>query len=114
MDSNLKQILNQIDNFLTTADRYQAQDLWSILTALRGPDSDNDQIKYETTAVIRALAFPEAAKTTGQREDSVYQATLGYMVNTKVTNQDTWLAVSKLKPGHFRDHIKFALRILTK
>ena len=36
---------------------HEGHKLWSVLTALRGPDSDSDRLKYATTSVIRWHAF---------------------------------------------------------
>lgn len=35
------------------ADGYKGQDLWNILTALRGPDNGDNLLKEATTAVLR-------------------------------------------------------------
>ena len=36
-----------------------SEDLWNILTGLRGPDSRNRKLKTATTLVIRDAAFPK-------------------------------------------------------
>lgn len=64
--TTLEKVLNVIDEFLER-DPYGEQ-LWDILTALRGPDADNPDSepseKASTTAPIRARAFPKAAAGT--------------------------------------------------
>lgn len=45
--------LNRIVTFLNEANHYQVKKLWAVLSALRGPDSDNFEQKIVTTAVIR-------------------------------------------------------------
>lgn len=40
-------------------DRPYSHDLWNVLTALRGPDSQDGMLKRATTCVIRKTAFPE-------------------------------------------------------
>lgn len=35
------------------ADSYKGQDLWNILTALRGPDNKDERLKEATTGVLR-------------------------------------------------------------
>lgn len=59
MAITLIEMLDQIDEFLARGDAESAR-LWSILTALRGPDSEDEDIKLNTTAVIRAAACPKA------------------------------------------------------
>lgn len=55
----LVKILNDIEEFLLTADQEDRRGLWDILTALRGPDDRQVQVKkHITTARIRTLAFP--------------------------------------------------------
>ena len=55
--------LNRIDGLLCKGDQ-DAYDLWLILTALRGPDNENLD-KVQTTAVVRAAAFPLTAGPSG-------------------------------------------------
>lgn len=52
----LKKMLKEIDLFLESSDR--AQDLWLILTALRGPDRANAFLKQAITGVIRSHSLP--------------------------------------------------------
>lgn len=47
-----KKMLDQIVKFLQTED-IESIKLWAILTALRGPDSGNNELKKETTARLR-------------------------------------------------------------
>jgi hypothetical protein len=55
-------MLDKIDDFLITADRMESLSLWDVLTALRGPDDEDRDLKDVTTAVIRAKAFPKAGR----------------------------------------------------
>jgi len=48
----LRYILNQIDEFLAVG-RSDARKLWSILSALRGPDTGDNIPKFSTTCVVR-------------------------------------------------------------
>jgi hypothetical protein len=57
----LGRILNEIDTFLSEWGS-PSRELWSVLTALRGPDADNEALKNETTARLRAAAFPICAR----------------------------------------------------
>ena len=62
MDASTRLLLNAIDNHLAKCD-YAASELWDVLTALRGPDSDELGQKDRTTLPIRAAAFPQLAET---------------------------------------------------
>lgn len=66
----VKWILNEIDEFLSTVDdgHWANETLWSILSALRGPDDAVDSshsfnLKQVTTAHIRKIAFPKTAES---------------------------------------------------
>lgn len=57
----VREILDLIDNALATESRVVAEDVWDVLSALRGPDAESAvafEIKLATTAVIRKVAFP--------------------------------------------------------
>lgn len=54
----LLRILDAIDEALV--DPVIARDLSNILSALRGPDSGDNDLKSRTTAHIRQMAFPQA------------------------------------------------------
>lgn len=54
----LSKMLSTIDKFLLMP---QGNRLWNVLSALRGPDINGmEDLKQETTAVIRVKAFPKA------------------------------------------------------
>lgn len=73
--------------------------LWHVLTAMRGPDSENDTLKEATTAVIRAAALPNLALHGGGiiAEGNV-PARLAQLANY-TGERDSW---------HFADHIRLA------
>lgn len=50
-------MLDQIDQFLSNGTD-DSRELWTVLTALRGPDDENDTLKDKSTAIIRGAAFP--------------------------------------------------------
>jgi hypothetical protein len=54
-----KEVLEMLDYFLAQ-DNDESAKLWSVLTALRGPDSLSSMEKYATTGVIRVTAFPKS------------------------------------------------------
>lgn len=66
MTTSTKEILTAIDRVLAIGDG-TANELWSVLTALRGPDSDRHSVKSTSTVPIRRAAFPETAKEFEQR-----------------------------------------------
>jgi hypothetical protein len=53
MQPKTKKLLKQIVKYINTAPYSEANALWHILTALRGPDSGKDDQKEATTCVIR-------------------------------------------------------------
>ena len=58
------EMLKTIDNFLSDAaiSHYEQEQLWLVLSALRGPDQyEKGHIKRGTTCVLRTLAFPKTA-----------------------------------------------------
>lgn len=56
MTTTLRDTLNKIEEALLGPD---GQELWAVLTALRGPDEHSDKLKDEVTAPIRGAAFPK-------------------------------------------------------
>ena len=57
----LRQALDAIQDMLTL--KTYSEDLWDVLSALRGPDVRNHDLKMATTAVIRDAAFPNHPTT---------------------------------------------------
>lgn len=58
--NTMKEVLDVIDEFLVQHGRdNEGAMLWDVLTALRGPDSGDDEVKQATTVHIRAAAFPK-------------------------------------------------------
>lgn|ERR1019366_2406285 len=53
----LRGALNQIQDMLSG--KPYSEDLWNVLTGLRGPDSRDRKLKSATTVVIRDAAFPK-------------------------------------------------------
>src|SRR5574340_78414 len=63
-----KAALKKIEKILADLDDLDRHAVWSVLTALRGPDIDpggNEEDKLSTTAVIRQAAFPRIAGVSG-------------------------------------------------
>ncbi len=79
-------------------------DLWAVLTALRGPDSRDNEVKYATTAVIRDAAFPKRETVNGSvfRKDTQASAAKRRVV----FNSPYW------DSRHFRGHVEDAFSAL--
>lgn len=118
MQQRLRDILDVIDNYLSGTDlkgnvisSADSQELWDILSALRGPDVTEDKpIKLATTAVIRAVAFPETAKLSHSDGGKVCASMV--KDDAKLQSQRTRWADHGLGTIHFRGHIISALRAL--
>lgn len=61
MNKKVRKMLDRIDAFLAKPGK-ESEELWDILTALRGPDDQDNVVKEATTAVIRWQAFPRTAR----------------------------------------------------
>lgn len=62
MTEPTRKLLESLDEFFATADTESTKEVWNVLTALRGPDSEDARLKYETTARIRSKVFPRLAQ----------------------------------------------------
>ncbi len=58
-------VLSNIESSLPSMSDKEKRKLWSVLTALRGPDDGDDAIKAYTTAVIRRHSLPTLANIAG-------------------------------------------------
>lgn len=100
--------------------------LWDVLTALRGPDTDNLDVKHTSTAVIRTAAFPNTeAKasfvvqaTFADRRDSLgpmkdwYHEGSNYSLPDWIADGDATNAVLAGYTSHFGGHILRAAKVL--
>lgn len=99
-----REILDKIDEFLVQRNT-NSQDLWDILTALRGPDSEHNDIKHVTTVPIRSAAFPKTAKVAASDYGFVNGADFrGGEFSYDAANMD--------KSEHFASHVVNAARRL--
>lgn len=99
---SFRKMLDQIDKFLLAGDD-QALKLWNVLSALRGPDSGDYNIKESFTEVIRTAAFPATAQS-GARNIPATFAYRDYKTNLG-TRQEA-------QPSHFRSHARAAFEAL--
>lgn len=95
-------ILKVIDDFLATAEETERAHLINILTALRGPDNENKELKRATTKRIRTIAFPKAAERGRGEVWGISFAQPGERVTT----------LSELDPDHFGSHVVRAVESL--
>jgi len=83
--------------------RPYARAVWNIITALRGPDSDNDEMKAQTTQNIRgAIGLAEinsCGAFTGHATPKGIEDAFGYSVKTN-------------EKKHFIKHYKYAVESL--
>lgn len=99
-----RQMLDLIDRFFvdpkSTRDsplfREQTK-LWNVLSALRGPDDQNADLKSTTTEVIRTVAFPKTGKSFN-----------GAVVCAKFAESGKPLELPEDDGTHFANHIHAA------
>lgn len=89
ISQRVRRILDQIDEVLAEGGRtsgysfqgplsIDAAELWHVLTGLRGPDSENEVLKGNTTAPIRRAAFPRCAQLARKGSGFAHGAFYGY------------------------------------
>lgn len=101
-----KDILHQIADLLMD-DPQAGVELWSVLSALRGPDLEEDAGFKETTTVpIRRAAFPRIAEWVDANSKHGYVHGLNFGTSGKFAES------KRIRSSHFRVHVKEAARIL--
>ena len=110
MDDRTRTLLMAIDRHLAVGDK-AASELWDVLTALRGPDSDGVDEKDRTTLHVRAKAFPVTAANTAARDNGWVWHSAGY--HSRFPGMSIGRKGFKL-PGisHFGIHIRAAAEVL--
>ncbi len=104
-----RQALDVIDALLVELPEEESRNLYSVLTALRGPDSGEMADKKATTAIIRKVALPRAAAM----PFSVFPATSTHL--GLVTDDSEELCKHRVffvPGGHFRSHAASAFAAL--
>jgi len=97
MEARTREVLDMLDEVLM-GDVQVAQEVWDVLTALRGPDSDNNKVKRKTTWVIRAAAFPKTVKFFYQQLPARFEldrldfSTVGLDMTSHFADHVTWAA----------------------
>lgn len=103
--------LERTVHFLNTATDTQSRKLWAVLTALRGPDSDDSYEKLATTAVIRhAIGLRAYVAGAVVSADSAEYATTRMLRFPIVLNHLGNLSLKKWE--HFSAHAKMAFDAL--
>jgi len=109
MTPKAREMLKQLATFLLEGDRHARNEVWKVLTALRGPDAGTHLLKDDTTVPIRR-AFLELA---GNRKFEKFLMTnlapvklegRDYVVTKRLTH-DSMLP-------HFYRHIRDAVNVL--
>ena len=119
MYEDVKKVLDTIDTFLSTSDRFTASQLWNVLSALRGPDmpDSNGELKARSTNHIRAAALP---KTCARWQDSVDRTWMGPRDNKQFYGDYAPVCASFYRDGdavqfngsHFGMHVESAAAVL--
>ena len=105
--TTVRGMLDLIDKFLARCDG-ESGNLWDVLSALRGPDDDDEITKKKTTIPIRAAAFPKLKKAL----DSSSRWISG------PSNRCPGMGMNGVSPydstgrGHFYTHANGAARVL--
>lgn len=104
------QLIDVIDDFLTEAyqdeGEYEFWKAWNLLTALRGPDSGDETVKFNTTAILRGLIFPKLTKKM-----------MGSVLAPLVVREKSSLSEVRFsgdEEPHFRMHIRYAMECLRR
>lgn len=107
----LREVLDIIDDVLQKGGM-EAMELSNVLTALRGPDSNDPDLKAATTCVIRTFALPRtAARASAYQYPSSWPPFAAGMQFAPPELQKVTLATRPLG-DHFAQHIYVACRHL--
>ena len=109
MDDRTRTILLAIDRHLAVGDK-AASELWDVLTALRGPDSDDADEKDRSTVHVRARAFPRTLAEVSRKNQNWWRS-IGY--HSRFPGMDTTKKdFTSPDYNHFGQHIRAAAEVL--
>jgi hypothetical protein len=101
LDERVKKVMVEIVDIFNM-DGAGTRHLWNLLTALRGPDSDDEELKFVTTGRIRAVI--------GMRP---YAGSSGAVINPlplRIDQKETRLArLASPNECHFKNHYELAM-----
>lgn len=113
-----RQALDQIDIWLSANPQNgglpsnEAQDLWDVLAALRGPDVPSYPDKDVTTAPIRGAAFPKLLKNSKDWSSLGVQEELFTRQGMSIAPAEKFVSPDSDIFTHFLSHIRTAAKAL--
>ena len=111
-----KNVLDKFVTFFSSLDENEKDDLWGVLTALRGPDSNSELAKRYTTMRIRAELFNRKSLIDSNGTE-ILKGTEA-LVNSEPPEDaiDLGLTIVCLKEEkqHFLRHLKYAIEVLNE
>lgn len=103
-ESTVNDILRAIDTWAINRGGEEAKDLWAILSAMRGPDDSDDNIKFTSTCRIRGFALPHLAGIAGAIvRDTLYHEGMRELI-----------AFNESNSHHFNNHVRQAAIAIRK
>lgn len=136
MRANVKRVMEMLDTEFSRLMPEEQRDLWDLLTALRGPDNEDYELKSATTTHLRAALLPESAlgiDSAAHAEIANHGAKAAtdhlrqFVVLDPVINQpDTWETCMRIRhrlrnlhsdvevPMHFAQHMAVAICALVR
>ena len=112
MTKTTKFVLDLIDRTLAGKDQESARELWDVLTAMRGPDDDNNTAKMVYTVPIRSAAFPKTAARYLKNEGRVAGSRAIMAVDAADPAAYKSWHRGVVTQGHYREHIEKAREVL--
>lgn len=122
MQKKTAEILAMLDEIFAAGieDEYDdygqvAREIWNVLSALRGPDTDKDYFKADFTVPIRRAAFPKMAELINDGYDSfgpAFNGSATYGTNASRCYTDADLDTAKDHIWHYFKHCDMAARVL--
>jgi hypothetical protein len=115
MITAVKEVLQPVVDFLndeSQLERVRAE-LWDILSALRGPDSGNVQLKEQTTERIRYAIGLKGPEKFGNSEQIGVAGKILISTNP-LPEQEKAFFVAKAESEHFAHHVAEAIKAITR
>lgn len=103
-----REVLDKIDEFLSSNSviTSEQEDLWAVLTALRGEDYEHETSKPFTTAPIRGAALPRCLEQARQYGRTYHR--LGFRISSPLDYRPD----PQGNTYHFNTHIRLAATAL--